>query len=185
MYLLQRVVYCNRGSMDRNNFGRTLRRLREEKGFSQHQLAYKYGYLLGKEYGVTPSQIASWESGRRRASRKAIGILGKALKATPEEHDELLIAAGFVPEGGMPADPADPVDACMVKLRGLLTAQDIEIVRADLNERIARNAGRVEERVSTPEQKTKSLQQFKGQIRTLPLGDEAMQKLEDTLEEVM
>lgn len=124
--------------------------MREGKGFSQHQLAYKYGYLLGKEYGVTPSQIASWESNRRRASRKTIETLCEALKASLEEHDELLIAAGFVPEGGMPTEPADPVDACILKLRAVLTPRDEEELRADINERIARKMGRVEVRATPP-----------------------------------
>jgi transcriptional regulator with XRE-family HTH domain len=81
-----------------NTFGAVLRRLRHSRALSQRHFGLKYGRLIGKPDGVAPSVIAGWEAGTSRASRQVIGRIASALAATPAEHDELLMAAGFMPE---------------------------------------------------------------------------------------
>lgn len=84
--------------MTDKTFGKTLRAIREAKGLSQHQLAIKYGWLQGKEYGVTPSIIAQLESGHRNPSRDTIALLAKALESTQAEEADLLLSAGLLPK---------------------------------------------------------------------------------------
>jgi transcriptional regulator with XRE-family HTH domain len=79
-------------------FSEILKRIRTDRGLSQRQVAIKYGVLQGKEHGATTSLIAAWEYGARQPSRKTIDLLAEALHLTPAEHDELLMAAGFMPE---------------------------------------------------------------------------------------
>lgn len=79
-------------------FGAVLRKLRQRRDWSQRSLAFKYGQLQGKPEGIATSVIAAWESDRRKPSKAVIGDLGKALRATPQERDEMLVAAGFLPE---------------------------------------------------------------------------------------
>ncbi|MCE5322110.1 helix-turn-helix transcriptional regulator [bacterium] len=73
-----------------NPFPAALKALRAKYGLSQFQLAIK----LGK----TPSKIAQYESGQRNPTRIGIAEIVEALKATNTEHNELLMAAGFMPE---------------------------------------------------------------------------------------
>jgi len=71
-------------------FARALKEIRKRHGLSQFQLAIKLGR--------TPSKIAQYEVGQRNPTRRSIAEIAAALSATPDEHDELLMAAGFMPE---------------------------------------------------------------------------------------
>jgi transcriptional regulator with XRE-family HTH domain len=84
-----------------NPFTQALKRVRNKYGLSQFQLAIK----LGK----TPSKIAQYESGQRNPTRIGIAEIVEALKATQAEHDELLLAAGFLPEGELPLEVIESV----------------------------------------------------------------------------
>jgi len=92
----------------RARFGRTLKDIRKRRGLSQFQLAIK----LGK----TPSKIAQYEVGKRNPTRRSIAEIATTLKATPDEHDELLMAAGFMPEHIEIAE--DATAAVRLALRG-------------------------------------------------------------------
>ncbi len=80
-----------------SDFGRVLKEIRKSYDLSQRQLGMKYGRLQGKEDGVAPSVIAGWESGQRSPSQEVIATLVKALEARDDEHDRLLMAAGYLP----------------------------------------------------------------------------------------
>lgn len=103
----------------RETFGEVLRRLRLARGLSQRQVAIRYGILQGKEHGATTSLISGWESNSRNATRDSIALLAQALKAAPEEHDELLIAAGYLPKS------SDAVSAVYVALRSAGDISDL------------------------------------------------------------
>lgn len=100
-------VYCLKQVHLSMSFGASLKRIRESKGLSQHQLAYKYGFVQGKEFGATGSQIAHWEKDRRHPSRETVNLLCNALGASPDECNELMMSAGYMPESE--ADPLDGI----------------------------------------------------------------------------
>jgi transcriptional regulator with XRE-family HTH domain len=75
-----------------SRFAVTLKEIRERHGYSQFKLAL----AIGK----TPSKITQYEQDVRKPTRHGIAELVAAMKATPEEHDELLVAAGFLPDHG-------------------------------------------------------------------------------------
>lgn len=82
------------------SFGEVLRELRQNRKFSQRQLAIKYGVLQGKEYGATTSLVAAWESNSRNPTKETVNLIAQAIQATDIEHDALLIAAGYLPTHG-------------------------------------------------------------------------------------
>lgn len=87
----QAVVYDGMGEkQDTTPFGVKLREMRRKKKLSQFQLAIKMG--------KTPSKVAQYESGVRNPTRVSIAELVDLLDLSPAEHDELLMAAGFMPE---------------------------------------------------------------------------------------
>jgi transcriptional regulator with XRE-family HTH domain len=81
-----------------DNFGDTLKRIRNAHGISLRQLGLKYGRLIGKPDGVANSVISNWESGTRTASKAVILLLAEAMKCTDGERNELLVSAGMLPE---------------------------------------------------------------------------------------
>lgn len=74
-------------------------------------------YLLAMSRGKVPSRA----------------IIERFAAGYNTEAQPLLVAAGY-------EEASDPVEACIVKLRGVLSRADLEAVRADLNARIARQA---------------------------------------------
>jgi transcriptional regulator with XRE-family HTH domain len=80
------------------NFGEVLKRIRNTHGISLRQLGMKYGRLIGKEDGVANSVISNWESGIRSPSRSVIALLCEAMNCSDGERNEMLVAAGMLPE---------------------------------------------------------------------------------------
>ncbi len=72
-----------------SSFGRVLKRFREERRVSQSKLA--------KRAGFDHSYVSRLESAARTPTRDAVEQLAEALELTGVEHDELLVAAGFLP----------------------------------------------------------------------------------------
>lgn len=68
-------------------FGATLRRLREDRGFSQSRLA--------ERARLDHSYVSRMEAGDRKPSRGTVNDLAAALACTEAEQDVLLMAAGF------------------------------------------------------------------------------------------
>lgn len=66
------------------NFGQKLRKLREERGMTQQQLAEKLGY-------VTNSYISDVEKGAFIPSKEKLKKIAKALRIPFKEIDDLLI----------------------------------------------------------------------------------------------
>lgn len=60
-----------------NTFGENLRRIREEKGITQKELA--------KEIYVCHQSISKWESGKITPQVKWIYIIAKVLKVNPKD----------------------------------------------------------------------------------------------------
>jgi transcriptional regulator with XRE-family HTH domain len=115
-----------------SSFPQALKALRARYGLSQFQLAIK----LGK----TPSKIAQYESGQRNATRVGIAEIVEALKATPAEHDDLLMAAGFMP------DQPDVPTLIEFATRGRFPDDDVDILVARAREIAEREHSRSEER---------------------------------------
>lgn len=79
-------------------FGEVLKRIRIARGFTLKQLAMKYGRLQGKEDGIYTSAISGLESGYRNPSRTVIALLCEAMQCSDGERNEMLTAAGMLPE---------------------------------------------------------------------------------------
>jgi transcriptional regulator with XRE-family HTH domain len=113
-------------------FGETLRIIRKNRGLSQRHLGLKYGRLQGKEDGVAASVISQWESNSRVPSPDTIEIIAKALSANEEEHDQLLMSAGYMPKYGKLAThkdciqlyPSDSVKTISAALRVTIDLSD-------------------------------------------------------------
>lgn len=72
-----------------NEFGRQLRRWRQERRLSQLQLAV--------EAGVSPRHLSFIETGRSKPSREMVLLLGDHLRLPLREQNAMLLAAGFAP----------------------------------------------------------------------------------------
>jgi transcriptional regulator with XRE-family HTH domain len=72
-----------------SSFGRVLKGFREERRVSQSKLA--------KRAGFDHSYVSRLESAARTPTRDAVEQLAEALELSGVEHDELLVAAGFLP----------------------------------------------------------------------------------------
>src|SRR5690606_24231259 len=70
-------------------FGGVLKEFRESRRVSQSKLAQRAGF--------DHSYVSRLESGARTPTRDAVDQLAKALELTGVQHDELLVAAGFLP----------------------------------------------------------------------------------------
>lgn len=75
--------------MDANSFAETLTRLRRRTRFSQARLA--------RSAGFDHSYMSRLESGNRMPTRSAVEKISDTLELTPEDRDDLLISAGFLP----------------------------------------------------------------------------------------
>ena len=67
---------------------------------------------LARRIGISRLTLVRWKLGvtSRPRHRNDVARCADLLRLTPEERDELLVAAGFSPEDGSPADaPAEPV----------------------------------------------------------------------------
>ena len=82
---------ARREELPTRRFGPVLRHHRLALGLSQAKLASRAG--------VSKSQVALLELGRRRPSRQAALALTKALSLGPEDRDEFLMRAGHAPVG--------------------------------------------------------------------------------------
>lgn len=70
---------------------------RAHKGISQFQLA--------QVTGLSQRHVSFIETGRTRPSRPTVLALCRALNLGPQQRDQLLIRAGFLPEGFQDEDP--------------------------------------------------------------------------------
>lgn len=70
-------------------FGSVLKGFREARRVSQSKLA--------KRAGFDHSYVSRLESGARTPTRDAVDQLAQALELAGVQHDELLVAAGFLP----------------------------------------------------------------------------------------
>ena len=70
-------------------FGGVLKEFREGRRVSQSKLAQRAGF--------DHSYVSRLESGARTPTRDAVDQLAQALELTGVQHDELLVAAGFLP----------------------------------------------------------------------------------------
>jgi transcriptional regulator with XRE-family HTH domain len=70
-------------------FGGVLKGFRETRRVSQSKLAQRAGF--------DHSYVSRLESGARTPTREAVEQLAMALELTGIQHDELLVAAGFLP----------------------------------------------------------------------------------------
>lgn len=68
-----------------------LRRYIERDGRNQSELA--------REAGINHSTVSRILSGSRPLTREVLALLAPVLDLTEDEHDDLLILAGYVPEG--------------------------------------------------------------------------------------
>ncbi len=89
-------------------FGQLLKRYREAAQLSQSRLAQRAGF--------DHSYVSRLESGRRAPTREAILRLAEALELTPAERDNLLAAAGFLPERAEHLFGHEPVLGELVEL---------------------------------------------------------------------
>jgi transcriptional regulator with XRE-family HTH domain len=71
------------------NFGRELRRIRDERNVSQHKLA--------GATGVSQRHISYLEQGKSKPSRGMVILLARALSAPGRQQNQLLLSAGFAP----------------------------------------------------------------------------------------
>jgi transcriptional regulator with XRE-family HTH domain len=82
-------------------YGPLLRRLRAGRGLS--------GYALARAAGLHPNLLARSEAGTRRPEGPdEIGALARALDLVDQEHDRLLVAAGFWPSAFLALGHDDP-----------------------------------------------------------------------------
>lgn len=83
--------------------GALIKEWRAQKGVSQFQLA--------QATGLSQRHISFIETGKARASRPTVLALCRSLKLSAEQRDQLLVKAGFLPQGYVHADFAlSPVD---------------------------------------------------------------------------
>ena len=73
-----------------------LRRLREQENVSRPELAARSG--------ISTASIKAYESGARHPSRPALSALLDALSADAFARQEILVGAGFAPDGRSPAE---------------------------------------------------------------------------------
>ena len=100
-----------------DGFGPALRLLREERGLIRKRLA--------ELAEIDPSTITRLEHGERGPSREAVDRLARALRATPEEHNHLLAASGFLTEEAAALlDEPDLIRLSGVLADSSLTAED-------------------------------------------------------------
>lgn len=92
---------CLPGVLLSSGFGPWLKEEREKRGWSQDQ--------LGLRADLTKATVSRFETGVRDPQRESVEVLARALAhddATESEIETLtadaLLAAGFVPPGGMP-----------------------------------------------------------------------------------
>ena len=113
------------------NAGSTLRRYRDECGYTQEALA--------EAVGVSWSSVAQWESGRITPRRKTAERLDVALSAG----GELLAAFGYVKQPGAPSAALEQrVTALEGQLRELLTLVQVKALAAEGVERAAVESSR-------------------------------------------
>jgi transcriptional regulator with XRE-family HTH domain len=90
------------------SFGPVLRCFRQRAGISQNALA--------KVAALDASYVHRLESGERGTpTRPVVDALAQALTLAPEERDQLLFAAGYVPPSLQRLGPRDPTLAAVVR----------------------------------------------------------------------
>ena len=100
-----------------DGFGPSLRALREARGLIRKRLA--------ELAEIDPSTITRLERGERGPSREAVDRLARALTATPEEHNHLLAASGFLTEEAAALlDEPELIQLSTVLADPSLTAED-------------------------------------------------------------
>ena len=107
------------------SFGELLSCLRLATGVSQN--------ALGREAGVNASYINRLERGERATpTREVVLALARALQATPQEQDHLLMTAGYVPPSLQQLGPADSTLVAVGRLLidGHLTPEWLAAFRA-------------------------------------------------------
>lgn len=126
----------------RGELGRSLRRLRLARGFSQSQLSRATDGL------VSGSLIALVEKGERGIGLERAEALSQVLELETDEHDELMRAAGHRPAEGHVslADRLATVEAAVEEMRatlqetqGLLQQLVDEVGRSGIAKRGARS----------------------------------------------
>lgn len=104
----------------RGEFGKRLRKAREERGLDQSQLA--------RHVGLKPSAISHFECARRMPTIETMMCIAEALKVSPAR----LLGLDSVPELG------EVTSARLAKACGKLGARDLETVIA-LAEHLVKN----------------------------------------------
>ncbi len=122
-----------------NKFSVKLNELLVKYNFTQSQLAIKMYQ--------TPSKMNQYVRGKRNPTRRSINEIAEALHCTREEHDDLLMAAGFLPE----SDNLDIFERVDIALRGELSTQAIDELKDFIRELKSKN-----ERSDSEEGKRKS-----------------------------
>ena len=104
-------------------FGASLRRLREARGLTQKALA--------QQIELSPAMVGLIEAGERRATRGQILRAAEALDLSPGERDSLLEAAGHLPAAYDRVPPTDPDLRLLAELLGdpTLSAEERRALR--------------------------------------------------------
>lgn len=107
-------------------FGRMLRELRKDRYLSQSRVAHFAGF--------DHSYVSRLESGDRDPSREAVETIARVLRLSGPDTDELLMAAGFMPNNAASVIDREPVVARLYEflVSGTAPESTKEIVRTQV-----------------------------------------------------